>query len=172
MKIEAKLVKKADSGAAAAAHHPWGKPTFQAKCMPHHLWPRVAGELESAVDPSCGQALPWQLALPQRGARKLEQPSDRLRSIRSRKYATATEAAKHLSVPLGTYIQHENGSRNFKLKQAKQYADHFEVDVVWLVHGQGEEQRAAREIAANLFDAIPKDRQEQALAILRILGSQ
>ncbi len=43
-----------------------------------------------------------------------------------------------MGVEDGTYRHHENGTRNFAMPAARKYAKQFEVDVTWLLTGQGQ----------------------------------
>lgn len=62
---------------------------------------------------------------------------ERLRQARTRKgYATATLAAKALGVAPATYTQHENGTRGFPAKRAREYARAFGVTTDWLLYGR------------------------------------
>jgi hypothetical protein len=69
----------------------------------------------------------------------------RLKEARSRLFKTATDAQarlKHFSdVSLPNYIQHENGSRSFRLR-AEEYAKAFEVSAAWLIWGDQAEKQA------------------------------
>ena len=70
---------------------------------------------------------------------------ERLRSARQDAgYASAAAAAKAFGWPIGTYSCHENGSRGIKLDVMERYARAFEVDPLWLLHGDIDELFAKR----------------------------
>lgn len=52
-------------------------------------------------------------------------------------FETASEAARALGVPVGSYGCHENGARGFKRDRALKYAKAFKVDAQWLLYGLG-----------------------------------
>lgn len=52
-------------------------------------------------------------------------------------YASASEAARAMGVPVPSYSHHENGNRGFA-KLADRYARFFRVSVEWLLTGRGE----------------------------------
>lgn len=61
---------------------------------------------------------------------------ERLRSARrDAGYASAVAAAREFGRPVGTYSCHENGSRGIKLDVVERYARAFDVDPLWLFHG-------------------------------------
>lgn len=65
-------------------------------------------------------------------------PNQRLREARKNAgYDTASEAAEALSIPVPTYIQHENGGRGFPASRAPLYARKFKVTEQWLLYGKG-----------------------------------
>ncbi|HET6407155.1 MAG TPA: helix-turn-helix transcriptional regulator [Chthoniobacteraceae bacterium] len=69
-------------------------------------------------------------------------PNERLRQVRSRRYATAKEAAEAIGVKVPTYSQHENDTRNLggiPRKAAERYANFFKVSLDWLMAGVGAE---------------------------------
>lgn len=53
-------------------------------------------------------------------------------------FGTATDAARRFGWIEPTYRSHENGARDFKIDQAKIYADSFGVSVDWLFYGRGQ----------------------------------
>jgi Peptidase S24-like len=62
--------------------------------------------------------------------------SERLKSARVRRgFETATAAAEAMSVPVASYVHHENGHRNFT-RRAEKYARFFGVPVEWLLFGK------------------------------------
>lgn len=64
--------------------------------------------------------------------------SDRIRIARQKRgYKSASEAARRMSVPVGTYIGHENGSRGIRDEELQKYAQHFRVPLQWLAYGLG-----------------------------------
>lgn len=97
--------------------------------------------------------------------------SDRL--IEARKaanYATATAAAEAMRIPEPTYLGHENGSRGFG-RHAARYAEFFKVNLVWLLTGRGP-MRGQRHRVVELFDAIPPEKQPEAIDYLEFLASR
>jgi transcriptional regulator with XRE-family HTH domain len=67
-------------------------------------------------------------------------PGERLRLARERRgIGTAKEAAEAMSVPVATYIQHENGVRGVRPERAQQYATFYGVSPEWIVYGKGDE---------------------------------
>lgn len=50
----------------------------------------------------------------------------------------ATEAARLMDVPAGTYLSHENGYRGFTNASAKKYAAMYRVNLFWLITGEGQ----------------------------------
>lgn len=61
----------------------------------------------------------------------------RLIEARSRRYSTASDAARAMNIPVPTYSGHENGSRGVPLDAAARYAKFFRVSLDWLVFGRG-----------------------------------
>lgn len=64
-----------------------------------------------------------------------------IRLKRAREFAgfgTATDAARRFTWKEPTYRSHENGIRDFKIDQAKVYAESFGVSVDWLFYGRGQ----------------------------------
>lgn len=62
---------------------------------------------------------------------------DRLRSARETAgYPSAKLAAESLGVSVATYIQHENGTRNFPADRAQRYARFFRTTPEWLLYGR------------------------------------
>lgn len=66
-------------------------------------------------------------------------PAERLRSARKKKFATATDAASAFGVSKHTYIQHENGTRDFDQDAAAQYARRLGTTPEWILYGRGRE---------------------------------
>lgn len=67
---------------------------------------------------------------------------DRLKTAREAAgYETATQAAEAMGVPAPTYLGHENGSRGFPAKRARQYAEFFRTSAEWLLYGKGQPTR-------------------------------
>jgi phage repressor protein C with HTH and peptisase S24 domain len=52
-------------------------------------------------------------------------------------FESATDAAKALNVPYGTYAGHENGSSGFRADRGELYARRFKVRFEWLMRGKG-----------------------------------
>jgi DNA-binding XRE family transcriptional regulator len=64
--------------------------------------------------------------------------ADRLKQARKLAgYESASDAARDLGVPVGSYGCHENGDRGFKRDRALKYARAFKVDPQWLLYGIG-----------------------------------
>ena len=106
----------------------------------------------------------------------MNDPAERLRIARIRAgYATAKEAAESLGFPVSTYIGHENGSRGYPAKRAFTYARKFKVSEQWLLYGTGkapgtDNTDTTAEIVS-IIQRLPPVRQEEALAILRVLDT-
>jgi DNA-binding XRE family transcriptional regulator len=64
--------------------------------------------------------------------------SDRLKQIRSKRFASAAEAARALNINRFTYTQHENGTRAVPRDAAIRYAQFYRVTTDWLLHGRGQ----------------------------------
>ena len=65
-------------------------------------------------------------------------PSDRLKKARlAAHFASASQAAEAMGVPLATYQQHENGIRGIPASRADRYARFFHVTPEWLLYGRG-----------------------------------
>jgi DNA-binding XRE family transcriptional regulator len=65
-------------------------------------------------------------------------PHERLKTARkSAGYATATDAAKALGMSRDTYLQHENGTREYDDDRAMQYARRFKTTPEHLKFGRG-----------------------------------
>lgn len=69
---------------------------------------------------------------------ELSKASERLRHARQAAGMGASELARRVGKPYPTYIAHENGSRNFKLEDARRYARLLKVSAAWLLTGEGE----------------------------------
>lgn len=64
---------------------------------------------------------------------------ERLRTARIKAgYDTARAAAEAMGIKPATYIHHENGTRDYKDRQAQQYARKFKVSPQWLLYGLAE----------------------------------
>lgn len=62
----------------------------------------------------------------------------RIRHARlARGYATATDAARRLTINVSTYVQYENGTRRPKIPTLERIAKTFRVSYEWLVTGLG-----------------------------------
>lgn len=69
--------------------------------------------------------------------RAMSTPGERLRKARKDAgYATATDAAKALSLSRDTYLQHENGNRDYDDASAQLYARRFKTTPEWLRFGR------------------------------------
>lgn len=67
--------------------------------------------------------------------------ADRLKAAREKAgYATAKEAAEAMGAKIPTFIQHENGTRNFPRDTATRYARFFRTTPEWLLYGRGKEE--------------------------------
>lgn len=64
--------------------------------------------------------------------------AERLRHARKSAGFSASEFARRIGKPYPTYIAHENGSRNFKIEDARRYAQLLKVSAAWLLTGEGE----------------------------------
>ena len=53
-------------------------------------------------------------------------------------FKTATAAIEHCGWNSSTYRAHENGQNNYKIKDAKIYADAYDVSPVWLLVGEND----------------------------------
>lgn len=53
-------------------------------------------------------------------------------------FKTATAAIEHCGWNSSTYRAHENGQNNYKIKDAKIYADAYGVSPVWLLVGEND----------------------------------
>lgn len=69
---------------------------------------------------------------------KMGMSAERLRQARKSAGFGATEFARRVGKPYPTYIAHENGSRNFKIEDARRYAQLLKVSAAWLLTGEGE----------------------------------
>lgn len=64
-------------------------------------------------------------------------PGERLRTARLRKgYSTVVSASKAMGANYSAYTHHENGTRNFKLNDAKRYGRFYGVTASWLLTGE------------------------------------
>lgn len=96
-------------------------------------------------------------------------PEDRLRQAREMaSYKTASDAARAMGVPIPTYTQHENGTRDF-IDSAARYAAFFRVSLDWLLTGRGVP-RGPSEVQ-QLYDRVPPHRQREALRYLEYLAN-
>lgn len=78
---------------------------------------------------------------------------DRLRAARQKAgYESAKMAAEAMGVSVATYIQHENGIRNYPADRAQRYARFFRSTPEWLLYGR---ELGERVTAANLGPMIP-----------------
>lgn len=88
----------------------------------------------------------------------MSEMSDRLRAAREAAgYSTAKEAAEAMGAAFSTYIQHENGIRNFPGDRAKRYARFFRTTPEWLLYGRGKGESqlpSTAELEAMIQDAL------------------
>lgn len=97
-------------------------------------------------------------------------PHDRLKQARELLYDTAKEAAEALGLPPPTYYAHENGNNGFT-RSATRYADFFKVNVLWLMEDRGPMKKGEIPLVLKLFEAIPPEKQPQAIDYLGYLAS-
>lgn len=69
-------------------------------------------------------------------AQFMETAADRLKQSRAKRYATAAEAARALSLSAPTVRSHENGGRKLKWDWAVRYAAAYRVDPEWIMSGK------------------------------------
>ena len=88
----------------------------------------------------------------------MSEMSDRLKAAREAAgYGTAKEAAEAMGAAVTTYIQHENGIRNFPGERAKRYARFFRTTPEWLLYGRGKGESqlpSTAELEAMIQDAL------------------
>jgi DNA-binding XRE family transcriptional regulator len=101
----------------------------------------------------------------------MDEAADRLRQAREQRFGTKGEAADAIGVGRATYYGHENGFRGITPGMGRRYADFFGVRFEWLMTGRGP-MRGERHPILDLCDAIPSDRQRQALEYLEFLRSR
>ncbi len=92
-------------------------------------------------------------------------PADRLRSARKRKYATATDAAAALGLSKHTYIQHENGTRDFDIEQAEFYARRLNTTPEWLLFERGA--AVAEQPMAKIIGRVGADPEGRVILVTR-----
>lgn len=63
--------------------------------------------------------------------------NERLKWARAQRFSEAKLAAEAIGVPVGTYGNHEAGSRQPKLPEIERYAKAFRVSKMWLAYGEG-----------------------------------
>jgi len=79
--------------------------------------------------------------------------AERLKAARTNAGFTSAKAASEaLGVPLATYTQHENGTRNIPRDKAPLYARRFKVTEEWLLYGKGEPQSFTPEGAEGIVE--------------------
>lgn len=95
--------------------------------------------------------------------RNLDEPFERLQWARkNRGYSHARDAARAMGVKEATYAHHENGTAGFA-NHAVDYAEFFQVNLVWLLTGRGAPRGAGGEHsvphpAARIFEELsPQD---------------
>lgn len=62
-------------------------------------------------------------------------------------YKTATAAIEQFGWSNSTYRAHENGQNNYKIKDAKLYADAYRVSASWLLVGENAEKQKKTKVA-------------------------
>ena len=102
---------------------------------------------------------------------RMDDMSQRLRKARKLAgYKTMRAATEAHGLHYPTYAGHENGHRKFP-HDAAYYADLFHVSLVWLMTGRGQMKvRGGQHPIVDLFEAIPLDKQGQAIEYLEFLG--
>lgn len=79
--------------------------------------------------------------------------AERLKGAREKAgYPSAKLAAEAMGVSVATYIQHENGTRNFPSDRAQRYARFFRTTPEWLLYGR---ELGERTTPAELGPSIP-----------------
>lgn len=69
--------------------------------------------------------------------RLMDTPAERLKRARADAgYHSAKDAALAMGISVATYIQHENGTRNFPADRAQRYARFFRTTPEWLLYGR------------------------------------
>lgn len=86
-------------------------------------------------------------------------------------YGSGAAAAKILRIPVATYNQYENGTRGFK-SHAPRFASFFSVQLAWLWSGEGPMKRTGKTQIQEKFDALPPEKQPEALQYLDFLASR
>lgn len=67
----------------------------------------------------------------------MDTPAERLKAAREAAgYPHAKDAAIAMGLSVATYIQHENGTRNFPTDRAQRYARFFRTTPEWLLYGR------------------------------------
>src|SRR5690242_10600953 len=91
----------------------------------------------------------------------------RLRDARSRRFASAREAAIALAVPVSTYGAHERaqspGGRDYGPDEAQRYAEFFGVTAEWLLTGYASS-------ASSVADGAPTPQSIRKIRSLAISG--
>lgn len=67
----------------------------------------------------------------------MKEPADRLKKLRTARYATATEAARAMGIPAPTYLGHENGTTPIPRPAAIRYTKFFRTTLEYLLLGRG-----------------------------------
>lgn len=80
-------------------------------------------------------------------------PPERLREARTAAgFLSALAAATAMGVAPATYVQHENGHRNFSAERAERYARFFKTTPEWLLYGRGDKPASAFPLRAKGVD--------------------
>lgn len=78
------------------------------------------------------------------------------------------DAAEALGVKYPTYAGHENGSRKLG-RNIDLYADRLGIRAEWLRTGQGPMKRGKKSLVEEIYDDLPKPKQEEAIKFMRWL---
>lgn len=103
----------------------------------------------------------------------MQEPKERLRQARERAgYASASDAARALGMPVSTYASHENGQNGLTPKSAERYARAFRVNPEWLLYGRGEIEPRPQEprepsVTVPVIGTIGRDASGQIIPLAR-----
>lgn len=86
-------------------------------------------------------------------------------------YNSGAEAARALRMREITYNQYENGHRGFRL-HASRLASFYGVRLPWLWEGKGPMKEGGKTLIQEKFDALPPEKQPEALRMLDWLSTQ
>lgn len=99
----------------------------------------------------------------------------RLRLARQAKELTVEDVASALELTPGAIRHHENDQREPTLKVLQQYCSLYRVSADWLLYGRGKGPKDPEDLtdeALRTFHEIKKERQPQALDVLRALAEK